>query len=232
MERSKSSKIRLHKRSSKAVANSGYGHSLHESQYKYYASTDLVYPTLYTSGKQESKVSIGEGSTSIHLHGKTVANYDNGTGTTKNLKFKRAKDCSGCPDSNCIIVSGILALTFKAHPTITLPAPSEYAHLKPCQRKRVKKWIKNILTPHEKQHKAAFEKYNGTVNKPFKMKVCKEDWNGDLLQPIHEKEDKRRKKIANDASDDLDPFITNIDLDCEDKKTGTDETKKYPSVKS
>ena len=232
MKRRKTDIIRAGKRTCKAVANFGSGISHSNSDFIITAKTIDDFPSLYTSGKQDLNASIGRGSTRIHLHGKTVANYDNGTGTTKNLKYTKAKDCTSCPDKDCITVSGILALTFMAHPGITLPSPSKYAHLRPCQRKRVKVWIKNVLLPHEKQHKAAFEKYNGTVNKPFKMKICKEEWNADLLQPIHEKEDQRRKKIANDASDALDPFITNIDLDCEDKKASTDEKSYYPLTNS
>jgi hypothetical protein len=177
---------------------------------------------IKTIGESPFIESVGFGSTSIHLHGKTVANYDNGTGTTKNLKVVSDKDCSGCADSECVTVSGIFSLTFRANPTINLPSPSEYAHLRPCQQERVKAWIQNVLLPHERQHKAAFELYNGTVNKPFNMKICRSEWSADLLQPIHDAENNRRKKVANDASDALDPFHTNIDLDCEDKETITD----------
>ncbi len=224
--------VRVRKGSSKAVANFGSEVSQSKPDFEFTDNVIAILASLYTSGKQDQSASIGRGSTRIHLHGKTVANYDNGTGTTKNLKYTKAKGCTSCPDNDCITVSGILALSFKAHPGITLPSPSEYAHLRPCQRKRVKAWIKNVLLPHEKQHKAAFEKYNGNINKPFKMTICKEEWNADLLQPIHEKEDQRRKKIANDASDALDPFITNIDLNCEDKKTNTDEKSYYSLTNS
>ena len=226
-QRSKIRKVKTTNRSFKAAAN-GYGEGSHEVSQKG-LSNAKPFPWSNTIGKSLTSESIGWGTTSISLHGKTVANYDEGIGNVINQKAVHAKDCPGCDDSKCINWSGALQLTFLASPTITLPSPSEYAHLRPCQQERVKAWIQNVLLPHERQHKAAFEKYNGTVNKPFRMKICQEDRSSDLVQHLHDTENKRRKKIANDASDALDPFHTNIDLDCKDKKTSEGDKPNYLS---
>ena len=196
------------------------------------ANENLTISGILTIGKPSSLGEIGMGSTSIYLHGKTEANYDYGTGSVLKHKSVPVKDCPGCEDTDCVTWSGIFQLTFRTAPTIELPGPSEYAHLSPCQQKRVRDWIKNVLHPHELQHKAAFKTYDGVVKKPFSMKVCRDERGGDLLQPIHDTEELRRRKAANALSDALDPFHSNIDLDCEDKETSTDEKTYLPSINS
>lgn len=222
MKNGKIKKLKTTYSKSKAAANFGSDNAFQKTGF------DTI-TELKTKGKTGNTASIGKGSTSIHLHGKTEAHYDNGIGNVINQKATRAKDCPGCDDNSCIIWSGIFQLTFLASPTIALPLPSEYAHLRPCQRKRVRAWIQNVLLPHENQHKAAFEKYNGTVNKPFSMKICQTERSSELVQHIHDTENTRRKNIANTASDALDPFHTNIDLDCEDKKTSDGDKSNYLS---
>ena len=217
---------------SNAVANCGFGQKIPGEDIDIINDQEIQFSNLFTTGKTANHESIGKGTTKIHLHGKTVANYDNGVGTAKNVKTVKTKDCYGCDDNQCVSVSGTLALTFRANPTITLPSPSRYAHLRPCQIKRVEAWIQNVLLPHEKQHKAAFELYNGSVNKPFQLKICRSEWSSEILQPIHDTEETRRRTIADNASDALDPFHTNIDLDCEDKETSIGEKSNYTLNKS
>lgn len=156
---------------------------------------------------------------SISLHGETKPNFDFGKGTVKNLKYAPAKECADCQDEKCFAISGILVLVFRANPTVKLPGRSEYNHLSPCQIKRVEKWIRDVLAPHEQEHVKAYETYNGTVSKPFRLKVCKHQWeSGKPIQKIHDKVELKRREAAEKKSDDLDPFHTNIDLHCEEEK--------------
>ena len=232
MKRVKTRKLRPHKRSCRSAANFGFGTPVQDGLSDAFNNESVSFANLNTSGRPVNHVSFGKSPARIRLHGKTVANYDNGTGNVINQKAEHAKDCSGCDDSKCITWSGTLQLTFLASPTIALPGPSKYAHLSPCQQERVKAWIQDVLLPHEKQHKAAFEKYNGTVNKPFSMKICQRKMGAELVQHLHDAEEIRRRTLADNASDALDPFHSNIDLDCEDKKESNNGDTNIPSINS
>lgn len=232
MKNCRTRKIKRSNNRFNAVANYGFGTANAVANADTVNSKKVKTPNINTIGNARQHKSIGWGSARINLHGKTEANYDDGVGNVINQKAVRSKDCPGCDDNKCITWSGTFQLTFLASPTITLPGPSKYAHLSPCQQKRVKAWIQNVLLPHEKQHKAAFEKYNGTVNKPFSMKICQSEMGAELVQPIHDAEETRRRTIADNASDALDPFHSNIDLDCEDKKESSNGDTNIPSINS
>ena len=176
-------------------------------------------PLIETRGQPVQLEAIGGGSASISLHGTTQANFDGGSGTTTNLRTTPARNCDGCSDDECVTVSGTFVLTCRANPVINLPRRSEYAHLRPCQIQRVEQWIQQVLLPHEQDHARAFNTYSGVVSEPFSMKICRSQWSPALLDPIHERLENARRQSAQQLSDALDPFHTNIDLDCEDEET-------------
>jgi len=212
-------KIKVYRRRTRSIAHGSYGKKMDAVTDTLFEKEELSLPVLSTKGIPVQVEAYGGGKpVSIHLHGTTKPNYDSGTGTVVNLKASKAKGCkTKCPGSICINVSGVHVIKFKASPTITMPSRSEYSHLRPCQIKRVEKWMRKVLYPHEVAHKKAFETYNGIVRKPFKFKICKSEWSEALLQPYHNSIETTRRKAAQKKSDALDPFHTNIDLDCEDK---------------
>lgn len=153
------------------------------------------------------------GTTTANVSAQTVANYDHGTFSTGNTTSVRATGCSNCGATPCATMRGIMVSVFHANPVITPPSmPSGLTH---CQQMRVQNFITNVLMPHERQHVAAFNTYNGTVNTPFSITAChNEQALNEALTTLHNNIDNSRIASANAISDALDPFNTTIDIDC------------------
>ena len=167
-------------------------------------------PDFTTVGKPSMWMDLGK---SITVTGKTDATFDGGTGTTKNLKAVPAKDCSGCTGNECITVTGQLVITYNVSTSITLPDVPE--GLTPCQQKRVRDAIDTKISPHEDQHVAAFNTYNGTVTLSINYTGCKAGL-AQFVQDMHDADGATRKAAAKAKSAALDPFNVPIDLDCEE----------------
>lgn len=151
---------------------------------------------------------------SVTVHGKTDAKFDEGVGTTKNLKGVPAKDCAGCGGSDCYTITGSLVITYGVSTSVTLPdMPSG---LTQCQQDRVRAVIDGKIAPHEQEHVTAFATYNGTVTLPITYTGCK-DGLAAHVQAMHDADAVARKAAAVAKSKALDPFNVPIDLDCEDK---------------
>jgi len=131
------------------------------------------------------------------------------------VRTSAATGCDNCADSECVHVTGILESTFRVATTVTLPSVSDFPDLTPCQRQRVRDGITNVLAPHEQQHVAAFRTYNGTVATPFDLTVCRTEFDA-RMQDLHDSNDSPRQSAARAASDALDPFQFDVDLDCQD----------------
>ena len=76
--------------------------------------------------------------------------------------------------------------------------------------------INNKIKPHEAQHVAAFETYNGAVKLPINFTGCKADLAAHV-QSIHDADAAAREATARRKSAALDPFHVNVDLDCQDE---------------
>jgi hypothetical protein len=101
--------------------------------------------------------------------------------------------------------------------TVTLPNMSDYADYTACQQRRIRDAINNQLAPHEQQHVAAFRTYNGTVDTPIAMTGCRSELEGRVASraaEIHLGVEGPRRASAQAASDALDPFVINPDLNC------------------
>jgi predicted nucleic acid-binding OB-fold protein len=96
-----------------------------------------------------------------------------------------------------------------------LPRVSDYPDLTPCQRQRVRDAIHNILTPHEQEHVTAFNRYNGTTSRRFDLTLCRNNFES-TIRSMFEGEERARRQAAQAASDALDPFYFDVDLNCED----------------
>jgi hypothetical protein len=121
-------------------------------------------------------------------------------------------------------VTGTVVATFKVSTKVSLPTVP--GGLSACQTKRVKDAIDNQLKPHEDQHVAAMQQYDGTFETTVTVKgVTRAAAPAALItaaKPAVDAEGAKRKKTAQDASDALDkpPFVINVDLNCEDEKPG------------
>lgn len=150
---------------------------------------------------------------SVTLRGRTDANFTSSF-RTRNVRTTAATGCENCADSDCVHVTGTLVSTFRVSTTVTLPSVSDFPDLTRCQRQRVRDGINNVLAPHEQQHVAAFRTYNGTVSTPFDFTLCRSEFDG-AVQDLHNSIEGPRQAAAQAASDALDPFEFEVDLDCE-----------------
>lgn len=166
-------------------------------------------PDFSTHGRPSVRTVFGK---SITVTGKTDRAFDGGSGTTKNLKGSPAKNCDGCDD--CWSITGSLVITYGVTTTVTLPDVPD--GLTKCQQQRVRDVIDGKIAPHEQEHVAAFNTYNGTVTLPISYTGCKEGLEAHV-QKMHDDHAVAREAAAQAKSDALDPFVVPIDLDCEDK---------------
>jgi hypothetical protein len=150
----------------------------------------------------------------LALRGRTDANFSSSF-RTRNVRTESATGCDSCADSDCVHVTGSLESTFRVTTRVTLPSVSDFPDLTACQRQRVRDGITNVLAPHEQAHVAAFRAYNGIVRTPFDLTICRSDFDA-RIQDLHDSIESPRQSAAQAASDVLDPFEFEVDLDCED----------------
>ncbi len=166
-------------------------------------------PDFTTRGKSSVMTVFGK---SVTVTGKTERAFDGGVGSTNNLKGSPAKNCDGCDD--CYSITGSLVITYTVTTTVTLPDVPD--GLTKCQQQRVREVIDGKIAPHEQEHVAAFNTYNGTVTLPISYTGCK-DGLAAHVQQMHDDHAATREAAAQAKSDALDPYVVPIDLDCEDK---------------
>lgn len=152
----------------------------------------------------------------LRLEGRTDATFDGGSFHTEKVRQQRGTGCDGCEAADCGHVTGTLVATYSVATTVTLPSVNDFPQLTPCQRTRVQNAITNILAPHERQHVTAFSQYNGTTRRQFDMTLCHSEFDS-TIRAMFEAEESARRAAAQAASDALDPFHFDVDLNCEDR---------------
>ena len=155
----------------------------------------------------------------LKLQGRTNARFSNSFRTT-NTTTAAGTGCD-CPPGQCVHVTGTLESTFTVTTTVTLPRVSDFPNLPACARQRVRDAIDTVLAPHEQQHVAAFATYNGTVSTPYDLTMCRSAVAG-AIQALHNSLQSARRTAAQSASDSLDPFSFDVDLDCEEEQSSLD----------
>jgi len=168
----------------------------------------------------------------LTLRGRTDATFSSSF-RTLNVRTTPGTGCDGCSGSDCVHVTGILESTFRVTTQVTLPSVSDFPDLTACQRQRVRDAINNVLAPHEQQHVTAFRTYNGTTRTPFDLTLCRADFDS-RIQSMHDAAESTRQAAAQAASDALDPFEFEVDLDCEDRRadSGTGQPPDAPIASS
>jgi hypothetical protein len=151
---------------------------------------------------------------SVTLRGRTDADFSSSF-ETRNVRTRAASECENCTGAECVHVTGTLESTFRVRTTVTLPSVSDFPDLTACQRARVQDGITNVLAPHEQQHVVAFRTYNGVVRTRFDLTLCRSDFDA-RIQELHDSIESARRAAAQAASDALDPFEFDVDLNCED----------------
>jgi hypothetical protein len=153
----------------------------------------------------------------VQLRGRTDADYSNNRWALVNESGRQGSGCEGCNGRQCMEYSATVRSTFQVATTVTLPTMSEYAGYSSCQRQRIQDAITNTLSPHEQQHVAAFRTYNGSVDTPLTMVGCRSDLQDRVASratEIHNGVEGPRRASAQAASNALDPFVVNVDLNC------------------
>lgn len=178
-------------------------------------------PAIHGIGDPEHETAYINGQ-NVRLQGRTDATFDGGSFRTENVRTQPGQGCQGCSGANCVHVTGTLVITYSVTTTVTLPSVNDFPDLTPCQRRRVQDAIDNVLRPHEEEHVQAFETYNGTTRQPFDLTLCRNDFN-DTIRSMFEAEEGTRRSAAQAASDALDPFHFEVDLDCEEESTGASD---------
>ena len=150
----------------------------------------------------------------ITLHGETEPHYDGGTSKIVDPKPRRAKGCTDCPpDQGCMRVTGTLVIDYKVDVTIRMPDVP--GGLTPCQERRVRAWLRDVLGPHEQDHARRYRTYDGTTRRAFDITGCGQAAVQEKLQEMHDTQAEDRAKKADAHSLAIDPFTREIDLDCD-----------------
>ncbi len=157
---------------------------------------------------------------SLTLQGRTDATFDGGSFETRDVRVTRAEGCDTCEAGQCVRVRGVLVARYRVTTTVTLPSVNDFPDLTACQRQRVQDAIDNVLAPHEQEHVRAFEQYNGVTRTPFDITLCRSEFDS-TIQEMFEQQASDRRDRAQTASDALDPFNFDVDLDCEDESSST-----------
>ena len=177
------------------------------------ASAETIPQVAPVAGVGQETQAVAYG---LALRGRTDANFSNSFSTV-DTQTKPGKDCAGCTGAECVQVAGTLESTFSVATQVTLPSVADFPNLTPCQRQRVQTAITTVLAPHEQQHVAAFRAYNGITRTKFNLTLCRSEFDS-RIQSMHEAAETTRQASAQAASDALDPFEFEVDLNCQDQK--------------
>ena len=149
----------------------------------------------------------------VRLRGLTRARFSNSF-RTLDITAEPGEGCRGCRGRGCVHVTGTLESTFNVATTVTQPRVPR--GLSECQRVRVQEAIDDTLAPHEQEHVDAFNTYSGTVETPIDMNVCRGAVNA-RIAAMHRSLEAARRAAARAASEALDPFSFDVDLDCDEE---------------
>lgn len=174
-----------------------------------------VKPIAPVIGRGKRQEAVAYANQSLSLQGHTDASFNGGSFRTTNVTTTAGSGCSDCSDSDCIQVTGTLVTDYRVSTSVTLPSVSDFPDLTRCQQDRVRDAINNVLSPHEQQHVSAFGTYNGATSRPFDTTLCRAQFE-DFIRDLVAQEEGPRRAAAQAASDALDPFNFDVDLDCTD----------------
>lgn len=173
---------------------------------------DVPLEDIVVQAQQEGPVAFGK---SIHLQGQTRPFFRQSAQVARRHAVA-ASGCPACGPGQCVHVTGTLQMTFVCDATVTLPRVSDFPGLTQCEQRKVRDAINNVLAPHEQQHVGAFHTYNGTVQQPFDQTLCRSEIQPTMTAALNAVNGPRQA-AAQAASDALDPFNFDFDLDCGDQ---------------
>ena len=170
-------------------------------------------PITGTADPVELEAYANGAGASLQLRGVTRASFRSSF-RTENTATTAATGCTSCPPGQCVHATGTLVADYGVTTSVSLPSvPTD---LPECQQARVRTAIDTVLAPHEQAHVRAFETFRGTTSRPFDLTVCRSAITPEV-RALFEAERSARQRAAQAASDALDPFHVDVDLDCEDR---------------
>ncbi len=164
----------------------------------------------------------------IRLEGLTTASFSQSSNTfvSEGTNLARAEGCDGCGDRDpCVRVTTTIVSTFSVPISVRLPN-LDAMDLTECERQQCQNWIDTVLEPHEQQHVAAFQAYNGTTRHPLSFTCCNSQAQSELdsrARTIMETERDRRKAAVIAASNALDPFNMDFEVNCPEEEESAAE---------
>lgn len=152
----------------------------------------------------------------VTLHGTTTPTFDGGTSQVLNPRISRAQRC-GCEEGErCLTASATLQVTYRV--AVVIDMPEVPSGLTPCQERRVRAFLRDVLGPHEREHARRLRTYDGTTRRAFSVKGCGREAVTEAAQAkaqeMHDTEAEQRARDADALSLAIDPFVRPIDLDC------------------
>ena len=164
---------------------------------------------LVLSGQGPAATSEVEGA----LHGKTTARYNGGRWRIARERANPAEGCDCPPTTRCLHLTGDLVSAYAV--TVRISMPGVPPGLTPCQRRRVRDFLRDVLRPHEDDHARRFRTYNGRTVIPLDLTGCGSAELRAQVSAIHDAEAAQRQADADALSAEIDPFTREVDLDCE-----------------
>jgi hypothetical protein len=163
-------------------------------------------PTLRGRGERDTVEMEG----GFSLHGQTNAKYNGGPWTVQSQKVTTSDECGECgPGVKCLHVTGAKVATYKVDVSISMP--SMPGGLNKCEQKAVTDFLKNVLLPHEQDHRKRFKTYEGTTKVPIDVTGCGKAGVAAEIDAIHNPEAQQREAAANALSGAIDPFTVQVD---------------------
>ena len=172
------------------------------------AASGLV--RLVLAGKGLEATSEVEGG--IALHGKTTARYNGGRWRIARERAASGQSCDCPPRTRCLHLTSDLVSTYAV--TVRISMPGVPSGLTPCQQRRVRDFLRDVLRPHEDDHARRFRTYNGRTVIPLDLTGCGSAELRAQVAAIHDAEAAQRQADADALSAEIDPFTREVDLDC------------------
>jgi hypothetical protein len=163
----------------------------------------------------------------IRLEGRTTAEFSQSHNTfaSENTSLTRAEGCGDCAENDpCVRVTTTIVCTYSVPIHVDLPDLSAM-DLNECERQQCQNWIDTVLNPHEQQHVAAFQTYNGTTRRPLTFTCCNSQAQTELdtrAEAMMQAEQVTRQAAAQTTSDALDPFNMDFEVNCPEPEESTD----------
>jgi len=172
-----------------------------------------------TVEKETQGPSVEGGCDGLRLHGTATPTFTRNS-TVENRVVSKGEGCDCAKGVQCIHVTGTLVTNYSV--SVAIDMPGVPGGLTRCEQAKVQDFLNHVLRPHELDHKAKFETYNGQTKRPVDLTGCGRDDINSQIGAIQDAENTPRQAAAQALSDSLDPFVRTIDCsDCQKQSSSS-----------